>query len=39
MSRSCGKNGRRKTGKEIRCPESGGEKEARKTDNTMGELR
>ena len=25
-----------KTGKEIRCPESGWEKEARKAENVMG---
>ena len=37
MSQSQGSNGRRKTGKESRCPESGGDKEARKTEITMGD--
>ena len=36
MSWSCGKNGRRKTGKESRGTESGGEKEVRKTEIAMG---
>ena len=39
MGQSCRKNGRyKKTGKEIRCPESGGKKEARETGNVMGGL-
>ena len=38
MGGSRGKTGKGKTGKEIRCPESGGKKKARKSENTMGTL-
>ena len=38
MGWSCGKNRRRQICKEIRCPERGGEKELRKTENVMGGL-
>ena len=37
MDWSCGKNGRYKTSKESRCPESGGEKQAKKTEIAMGD--
>ena len=39
MRRSRGENGRLKNSKEIRCPESGVEKEARETENAMELLR
>ena len=37
MGWSCRKNGRLKTGKDTRCPESEGEMEARKTEIAMGD--
>ena len=37
MDWSCGMNGRKKSGKENRCPESGGENEVRKTEIAMGD--
>ena len=36
MGWTCGKNGKGKIGKDSRCPESGRNKEARKTENAMG---